>query len=104
MKREIETKFFAFSQNNSGGYYIQNEEVNEFVIIEARNESEAISKLYEITEDYLEYCECCGPRWDSSIWGDGGYEKPTIKKVGYFNSEETAIVHYYDGTTEELIQ
>ena len=42
MIREINTKFFTFNQNNSGGYFIINDDVAHYLIIEAQNAEEAI--------------------------------------------------------------
>ena len=67
MKRQIETKYYTFNQNNSGGYFIINDYVAECLIIEAQNVDEAISKMQDITEDYSEYCDCCGERWGEYI-------------------------------------
>lgn len=106
MKRCIETKFFTFPQNNSGGYYIINDDVSEYLIIEAQNASEAIHKMEYITEDYSQYCPCCGTRW--SYWmveDSNGDEEPMIYDRNIRDAEENirgnkprVIVHYYDGT------
>ena len=61
--------FITFTQNNSGGYFIQNEDVDVFVIIEGDSLEEIIYKAYDVFRDYREYCECCGERWDDD-WKD----------------------------------
>ena len=37
--------FYTIDQNNSGGYFIRNEYVDEFVIVEADTPYEAVCKL-----------------------------------------------------------
>lgn len=63
-------KYYLFKQNNSGGYYIEDENlgISSNLIIKADNEDIAdeifdnISKQYG--ESFHSFCECCGPRWD----------------------------------------
>ena len=60
------TYFYAFDQNNSGGYYVIDENVTHEIIIEATKKSEAVERLEEILSQkpkYTEYCSCCGKRW-----------------------------------------
>lgn len=76
--------FYTYSQNNSGGYFITNDDVREYLIIEADSVQEANSKMYDITEDYGEYCECCGLRWDILYSSDAeGKDKPMEKNYCY---------------------
>lgn len=56
---------YMFRQNNSGGYFIENEVVSKYVVIQVNTEEKAIEILAEITEDYSEYCPCCGERWST---------------------------------------
>lgn len=105
-KYEIETKFFTVSQNNSGGYFIDNEDVGHYVIIEAQNVKEAERKISEITEDYSEYCECCGERW-FAWWDDkDGKDEPMIYSTPVAEYRDmwggSAIVYYYDGTKRKF--
>lgn len=111
MERTITTKFFYFSQNNSGGYFIQNDTVRAHLIIEAQNAKEAADKGEEIAENYSEYCSCCGQRW-SFDWVDDedGTETPTINgkpAKEYIESDKhpvsfgkSAVIYYCDGTKE----
>ncbi|MGJ0846546.1 DUF7296 family protein [Tissierella praeacuta] len=101
--------FYDISQNNSGGYYILNDDVAEFLIIEAENNSQANDILYEITESYSEYCPCCGERW-GEFYGEGTC-RPTIygKPAQKFLDEDTwyrnatAMVYYLDGRKERIV-
>ena len=61
--------FVTFYQNNSGGYFIQNEDVDAYVIIEGDSLEEILYKADDIFRDYREYCKCCGERWDDD-WKD----------------------------------
>ena len=98
-------KFYTLIQNNVEGYLIQNEDVDEFVIIEA----ETIEGLYDIAdkilEGYYDFCPCCGSRWSYlEIEGEDGEDEPKIfgKPVEqYFDSSlyktSRAIIYYLDG-------
>ena|SRR5690625_74189 len=92
----MSTKFYTYDQNNSGGYFIVNEDVDVYVIVEAESELEADNILSGIVEDYSDYCDCCGERWGSHI-GETGTESPTIYGRPVDLSEEGVIIYYADG-------
>lgn len=111
MKRVIETKFYTFNQNNSGGYFEtdKNDGIAEYVIIEGASVREVQSKARDLFNNYSNYCECCGERWSTSwIDEDDGKDEPMIysepvedfilnkEKNSWFN--KSAAIHYYDGT------
>ena len=106
MRREIETKFFTFHQNNSGGYYITDDEhgICETVIIEAVSADEAWNKLNKIGENVSgmhDYCACCGERW-YECWNDDT-ETPEVfgekvEEVKAMTFKNKTFVHYFDGT------
>lgn len=113
MKREVETKFFTFSQNNSGGYFVSNDEygVGSWMIIEAQNEDEAIAirdRIGENVSGFHSYCPCCGERWSDYVY-DINSEIPVIYGVpveqykGKLWDDEIAFVHYYDGQIKKYI-
>lgn len=54
---------YIFRQNNSGGYFIENEEVAKYVVIEANTREQALEILAKVTAGNSEYCVCCGERW-----------------------------------------
>ena len=58
------SKFYTFTQNNSGGFYLYHYET---VIVEADNLEEAESIAERESDVYCGMgphdCECCGPRW-----------------------------------------
>ncbi len=113
MKREVNTKFYNYRQNNSGGRYTQNDTLTVLVVIEAISADHADS----IAEDIGIYfngvanemdCECCGDRW-SPCYDDSGteepmdYDKPLVE--GYVPSfylgspdKPYAYIYYMDGT------
>lgn len=91
--------FITFNQNNSGGYFIQNEDVDEYVIIEGNSLEEILSKASDIFENYREFCSCCGERWDDD-WKDKNdlKEEPLIYGDSAFNFHEG-----FDGDSRAII-
>ena len=57
-------KWWTTRQVNSGGYYIENQVVKQLVSVQANTKEEAVDKLNSITENFSEYCDCCGDRWE----------------------------------------
>lgn len=106
MKRTLETKFFTFNQNNSGGYFIINDYVAKHLIIEAINVREAINRMRDITQDYSTYCACCGERWSSWKYEEDGEEVPTVWGIvatePEAEEEGSTIIYYYDGSKQKL--
>jgi len=56
-------KWYTVNQNNSGGYFIENEDVHQYLSIQAETEDSAKEKFYSVISEYSEFCECCGERW-----------------------------------------
>ncbi|MMZ62859.1 hypothetical protein D1872_250850 [compost metagenome] len=102
MQRTINTKFFHFRQNNSGGYFITNDDVAPNLIVEAMNAKEAEQKMNDITSDYLQFCPCCGERWSSWIDDDDGTEEPTVWGKSLDECKDATIIHYIDGRKEKV--
>lgn len=104
MERTVETKFYTVRQNNSEGYYIKNDDVAEYVIVEAIDLPHALSRLNVILKNYRSYCPCCGERWnDYYLKEEDGYKEPRVwgETLGEFKSwqkDAQAIVHYLDST------
>lgn len=105
--------FYEYSQNNSGGSFIMNDEVAHFVIIEADSADEANGKAEEVgiyfDDDYSMDCECCGTRW-SRAWSNEGEEKPTIYgqdiadyRDMWSGDKAYAHVYYKDGTKMSFV-
>ena len=104
--------FFTFSQNNSGGYFVEDEErgVNECVIVEADTAEAAIERLHEIGADvdgFWSFCSCCGERWNEWLDDDDGTESPElyntpIEKQTAQMFRKAAFVHYADGNFKKF--
>lgn len=98
-------KFYTLTQNNVSGYLYQNNNVDQFIIVEAVSSSHAIAILPDIIDDYRDYCSCCGPRWYDDYLNDkDGEEEPMIygEPIKSFNDSfwtkgSKAIVYYLDG-------
>jgi hypothetical protein len=66
--QELKLVYWEFDQNNSGGSFVENEELAHRVIIEAYSSEEACSKATEIgiyfngCDEGMD-CPCCGDRW-----------------------------------------
>lgn len=64
----METKFFEFSQNNTGGSFVTDDKLCHRLFIEAESAKEAISKAEDLGcywngVDEGQDCPCCGDRW-----------------------------------------
>lgn len=109
--------FYAYTQNNSGGEFVVDDNVKHYVIIEANSAKEADEKaesigLYFDGVKNGKDCPCCGDRWDKADdpdFGINGTEKPEIygqsvlkffKEIGWSPWQEEAIVYYKDGKVE----
>jgi len=105
--------FYTFSQNNSGGYFVEDNKrgVCEYVIVEAESALAAIQKLSVIGEDvdnFWSYCSCCGERWSDYMEDEDGKDVPSIynEPVSTLNADSfrsRCFVHYADGTFKEFI-
>lgn len=119
--------FYEYSQNNSGGSFVVNDEVCHRLFIEAESADEANRKAEQLGcyWDGVEKgrdCPCCGDRWYSA-WDDDAidlarmsdlYEK--YEGVKFANIEEyaqylsdkygwttpDARIYYADGTVKEI--
>ena len=110
---KMETLFFTFNQNNSGGRFEVDLEkgISHYVIIEAVNAKQANSKAGDIGI-YFEGCEggldcsCCGDRW-YSLDDDDGKKEPSIYGTNvyeYKNSfwSSTACIHRINKPIETI--
>ena len=129
MQRTIETKFYHFGavrhltrsdkqksaenlQNDSGGYWVDDEQagVGAHIIIEAVDWEEADRKLEKIGSNVSRFnspCPCCGERWGSARYS-AATAKPkihgtTVEQYQSYSDDETAYVHYYDGTIKKFV-
>lgn len=108
----MKTKFYTYSQNNSGGGFDVDEKAGicEYVIIEATSPDDADSRAENIGL-YFDGCgdgrdcSCCGDRWGRA-WDDGDdvpsvYGQP-VESTTKSWFRERAFVHYIDGTFKEF--
>tara|TARA_R110000868_G_scaffold397172_1_gene669726 strand:+ start:173 stop:559 length:387 start_codon:yes stop_codon:yes gene_type:complete len=99
-------KWWHFSQNNSGGYFLVNDMVAEDVFIQAPTAEQARARAEVIFADNSAFCDCCGARWyDDARYENDGYDVPsrwgqTLGEVvaDRFNTE--ARLHHFDGLVE----
>jgi hypothetical protein len=113
----IETRFFAYGQNNSGGGFDLTDNVTHWVIIEAVDAAEANAKL-EHLGGYFNGCKsgrdcrCCGDRWYAKwndedagdpmplIWGQTPAEYVADRTYLWMPKGKEVVVHYADGRKE----
>lgn len=106
-KHTVETKFFEYCQNNSGGSFDIDDErgIGVKVWIEATSaedadrRAEAIGIYFDGCDKGMD-CDCCGDRW-STAWGDGSSE-PKVSDEWDFNWSSTVYVHKFDGSIERI--
>lgn len=111
---KIETKFYNFCQNNSGGHFAVDENVAHNVWIEAASMREAIAKAEELGIYFNgcasgQDCNCCGDRWHEP-WTDAGKTEEEMRadiqsnKDGKYDSwtDPEAYIHFYDGSKEAI--
>jgi hypothetical protein len=105
----MNSKFFTFSQNNSGGSFARDNKngIGEWVIVEADNADDANNRA-ESLGIYFDGCEigmdcdCCGDRWYRASEMDGTatpeiYGEPIeICEKSFYRKD--VFVHYMDGT------
>lgn len=99
--------WFGFQQNNSGGYYVEDEDVCELVYIQAHTAREAIEKALTFC-DNSNSCECCGDRWSFYVSDSDGTDVPMLYgepletfESGYFL--KSAKLHKFDGTVVTFV-
>ncbi|WP_312286898.1 DUF7296 family protein [Terrisporobacter sp.] len=101
--------FYTYRQNNSGGYFIQNDEVDMFVIVEGDNHQDIQKIADRIFENHSEYCTCCGERWSDcdEDWSELTNE-PMINSTSVYEVEDywykgyNAIIYYKNGEKETV--
>jgi hypothetical protein len=101
MERTINTKFFCFNQNNSGGCWMDDHSVGigRTVIIEAIDLDDAVNRGEQIGLYFDGYgdCSCCGNRW-SSWASDEEYPHYYGTKMIPCEEKTDAFIHNFDGS------
>ena len=94
-------KFYTISQNNSGGYFIENDDVDYYVSVQADSPYEAEKLLERVVADHSDYCECCGTRWSTYLSEEGDtptmYGTPLVEmkdRDTFWLEEKVAIIYY----------
>lgn len=115
----METKFYEFSQNNTGGSFVTDDKLCHKIIIEAVSEEEAIQRAEDLgcywdgVMDGID-CPCCGDRWhpfpseiDLSEWKKAGlgdtieqYAQYYANQYGYTTPDSR--IFYIDGRITEI--
>jgi lipopolysaccharide export LptBFGC system permease protein LptF len=95
--------FFLFSQNNSGGSFVINDKVAEYVVIEASKAKYANADAQEIGIYFNgvstgDDCGCCGDRWGRVDSSDATDQPGKYGKLIDLNSAKSTIIYYTDGT------
>ena len=96
-------QWFHFSQNNSGGYFKEDEDQAEDVFVQAATAQEAIDYIWP--KLYHGYCECCGERWSNYMEDSDGTDRPEVYGVDIYHTEKGSYrnecrLHFYDGHVE----
>ena len=95
-------KFFTFSQNNSGGTFIVDQDVDQYVIVQATCADDANSRAKEHGIYFNGCvsgmdCDCCGDRWSEQWDDDYGNDMPEIYGDSPELSGSPTIIYYTDG-------
>ena len=104
--------FYTFNQNNSGGDFIINDNVAEWVIIEAdsaddaNDRAERIGIYFDGCADGYD-CSCCGDRWYRQWRNDGTetpeiYDRPVVEEGNFGFLRHSAIIYYKNGSKVQV--
>jgi len=103
--------FYTFNQNNTGGSFVDNDEVCHFVIVGADSAEQANrrAETFGLYFDGYGDCDCCGNRWYEQ-WADTDgtaepqiYDKPPQEYQCMWTSEGEVYcrVYHLDGLKQE---
>ena len=99
MKKE---QWYSYSQNNSGGYFVQDEYQGPLVFIQAASAKDAWSQAQEMFD--FSYCDCCGARWYERFEGT---DEPMVYGTPLADAPKSylrdyVILHHIDGRVERV--
>jgi hypothetical protein len=115
----LDTKFYTYHQNNSGGSYKNNDAggIGPIVIVEATSADDANRRAENIGLYFDGYgdCECCGNRWHVQSDENEGKETATIYDEDvskgvytspWSNSSEgiEGYIHHFDGHITPILR
>jgi len=107
---EADWRFWSYRQNNSGGGFDRDENLDVHVIVQAKDADDANDRaqllgVYFGGVDRGQDCECCGDRWGEA-YGVGD-EEPLVYGTpveahcaGEFG--DVVIIHYRDGSKRRV--
>jgi hypothetical protein len=96
------TKFFHFSQNNSGGFFHVDEVVDEGgCVFEASSPKEANKRAKKAGVFSRSFCEGCGVRFSEAFDSDTGFESAEAAVDSHWSSSPV-VVHFKDGTSKKM--
>lgn len=100
-------RFFTYRQNNSGGSFDRNDDLDVVVIVAGTSARDANSRAERlgIYFDGEGDCECCGNRWSAAY--DEGDEEPLVygkTPEAYVAGDWSSpiIIHYPDGSKRKV--
>ena len=113
MTKKVKTKFFEFSQNNSGGFFDVDDNVCHNVVIEANDKNHAISIFAPMIENQSHSCPCCGDRWMPEYADeiDMKFDNNTFQSIEqycqfianrYGWTKPDYRIHFLDGTKKDI--
>ena len=100
----MNSKFYFFGQNNSGGYYVEDDVVGESVVFEADSSEDANKRASNKGVFGYYSCSCCGERFTEQF----EYENEGFKSVedafndNTFYKGKSCVVHYKNGKVERM--
>ena len=101
--------FYTFDQNNSGGSFVRNNRLAEYVIIEADSAKEANSRAEDIGIYFggEDDCPCCGDRWyeanDCNADNEPSIHGVPVGKVTASFYRSVAVIHYTNGVVDTVV-
>lgn len=101
-------KWYGAHQNNSGGSYVIDDAVAQWVFVQAASAADAQVRMEEITErSGYDWCECCGRRWYFDFDESDGHPEPMVfdepmrsRAEDYWTGSQVRL-HAYDGRVAE---
>lgn len=99
--------FYVYRQNNSGGYFIEDENVGVHLIIEADTEAQADEKfeaIIDLKDKYSTFCPCCGHRWYGvdEMYDNVELTEEFVDELKEHKYYLEAVLHKADGTKTKI--
>lgn len=106
--------FYTFRQNNSGGRFARDNNVDMYVVVEGTDVSDVIERAENIGIYFdgcanFQDCECCGDRWYKPWDGTELDAVPSIYSEPIDEMRDTrtkgcnTVIHFADGTRKYAI-